>query len=493
MASLQIIIQLKQQAAMKRRNKLFLLLMLIGFFQFAHAQDTLKLSHQEFLVVVKNYHPLAFRYRLQNQLAKAEIQSARGNFDPILAAKKGSKTIDGTNYYKETNVGLGIPTWYGVELNGSYNYIDGQRLNNSETKGGLYQFGITLPLSKNLLYDKRRALLDQARFALQMTEAEQLLLTNDLMLEAENAYWEWVKAHEVFLLQNKAVKINQDRLLFIKKTYQYGERAAIDTTEALAQLQSFQLEQKDAYLEFVKATQQLSLFLWQENQQPYEVSKLVFPSESLTDNIAYQNYLSLIKDIDNASLSDHASMLFYFRKQNILESERRFKFQSLLPRVDFTYNFLNKENYQRNLFSLFQNNYQYGFKLELPIFLRQARADYRIVKIKAQQNELDTEYKKQEINSKIMLYKNVVLNYNQQINLAFQNVGTYERLLRAEEVKYSNGESSLFLINSRENKLMEGKEKLLELRLKFLQGYNQLKWTKENFNVGNSTLAKVRT
>lgn len=470
---------------MKKRNKLGLLLILIGFFQFAQAQDTLKLSHPAFLAVVKNYHPLAFRYRFQNEISKAEIQRARGNFDPNLMAKTGSKTIDGTNYYQERNVELGVPTWYGVELNGSYTYIDGQKLDNSETKGGLYQLGITLPLAKNLVYDKRRATLDQAKFALQMTEAEQLLLTNDLMLEAENAYWEWVKAHEVFLLQNRAVKINQDRLLFIKKTYQFGERAAIDTVEAYAQLKGFELEQKNAYLEFVKATQQLSLFLWKENQQPYEVSQLIIPSESLTDNSAYKNYLSLINEIDNAPLSDHASLLFYSRKQNILESERRLKFQSLLPKLDFTYNFLNKENYQRNLFPLFQNNYQYGLKLEVPIFLRQSRADYRMVKIKAQQNQLDIDYKRQEIKTKIMQYKNVVLSYNDQIKLAFQNVGNYERLLQAEEAKYGNGESSLFLINSRENKLMEGKEKLLELRLKFLQGYNQLKWTKENFNSSN--------
>lgn len=467
---------------MKRQNKLITLFFLILLANSAYGQDTLKLSHQQFLAIVKSYHPMAFRYRLQNQIAQAEIQQARGNFDPILAGKNGSKTIDGTEYYKETNIGLDIPTWYGIELNGSYNYIDGQKLNNSDTRGGLYQFGITLPLAKNLLYDKRRALLDQAKFGLQMTIAEQLLLTNNLMLDAENAYWEWVKAFEVFRLQSRAVKINEDRLTFVRKTYQYGELAAIDTTEAITQLQNFELEQKDAYIEFVKATQQLSLFLWRENQQPYDISQLIVPSASLTDNIAYQNYLTLITEIENESLGNHASMLYYAQKQNILQSERRLKFQSLLPKVDFTYNFFNKENYQSDFFPLFQNNYQYGVKLEIPIFLRQARADYRMAKIKIQQNQLDTDYKRQEINSKIITYKNVVVNYNQQINLAFRNAINYERLLKAEEVKFGNGESSLFLINNRENKLIDGQEKLLELRLKFLQGYNQLKWTRENFN-----------
>lgn len=470
---------------MRKRNSLGLVLILIFCANFASGQDTLKLSHQEFLSVVKNYHPLAFRYRLQNQIAKSEIQSARGNFDPNLAGKNGTKTIDGIEYYRETNIDLAIPTWYGIELNGSYNYIDGQKLNNSDTKGGLYQFGITLPLAKNLLYDKRRALLDQAKFGLQMTEAEQLVLTNDLMLAAENAYWDWVKTFEVYQLQSRAVKINQDRLNFIKKTYDYGERAAIDTTEALTQLQSFELEQKDAYLEFVKATQELSLFLWTENQQPYDVERLIVPSETLTNNIAYNSYLALINDINSESLGNHASLLYYFQKQNILESERRLKFQSLLPKVDLTYNFFNKENYRTNLFPLFQNNYQYGLKLEIPIFLRQARADYRIAKFKIQQNQLDTDYKRQEINAKINTYKNVVINYNQQINLATQNATNYERLLKAEEIKYANGESSLFLINSRENKVIEVQEKLLELRLKFLEGYNQLKWLRANFTTNN--------
>ena len=466
---------------MKRRSKLIVLLLLIFIANSSFGQDTLKLSHEEFLAIVKNYHPMAFRYRLQNQIAQSEIQQARGNFDPIVAGKNGSKTIDGTEYYNETNIGLGIPTWYGIELNGSYNYIDGQKLNNSDTRGGLYQFGITLPLAKNLLYDKRRALLDQAKFALQMTLAEQLLLTNDLMLEAENAYWEWVKTFEVYQLQSRAVKINEDRLNFVRKTYQYGELAAIDTTEAITQLQNFELEQKDAYIEFVKATQQLSLFLWKENQQPYDISQLIVPSDSLADNIAYQNYLTLITEIENEAVGNHASLLYYSQKQNILESERRLKFQSLLPKVDFTYNFFNKENYQSNFFPLFQINYQYGVKLEIPIFLRQARADYRMSKIKIQQNQLDTDYKRQEINTKIITYKNVVVNYNQQISLAFRNANNYERLLKAEEVKFTNGESSLFLINNRENKLIDVQEKLLELRLKFLQGYNQLKWTRQNF------------
>ncbi len=467
---------------MKKLNRIYLLIMMIGASALSSGQDTLRLSHEEFLAIVKNYHPMAFRYQVQNRIAADEIQKARGNFDPLVNGKNGAKTIDGLNYYKETNIELGIPTWYGVQLNGSYNYIDGQKLNNSATRGGLFQFGITLPLAQNLLYDKRRALLDQARFGLQMTAAEQQVLTNQLMLDAETSYWEWVKQYEVYQLQLRTVAVNRDRLRLTQKTLEYGERAAIDTTEALSQLQSFELQLQEAYVKFVKATQELSLFMWTKKRQPYDLDVSVAPADNLIENRSYDDYSSLLTALESRALDQHAAVQYYIQKNRILESERRLKQQSLLPKLDFTYNFLNKEQYKADYFPLFQNNYQYGLKLEMPLLLREARASYRIAQSKIEQNQLDTDYKQQELLTKIMTYKNEVINYRNQIDIARQNIINYRRLLTAEETRFGNGESSLFLINSRENKLLEAEQKLIELRLKFVSSYNQLKWLNENFD-----------
>ena len=459
----------------------FTFILILFCLQFSYAQDSLKLSHQEFLNVVKNYHPLAFKYQLQNQIATAEITRAKGNFDPVIAGKLGEKNIDGTKYYEQKNIELGIPTWYGIDITGSYNYLDGQKLNSSETPGGLYQFGITVPLAKNLLYDQRRAMLDQARFGLRMTEAEQIVLTNELLLDAENTFWDWVKNYEIYKLQKSAVEINKERLELTRKTYQYGETPAIDTVEVLSQLQNFELQERDAYLKFVKSTQDLQMFLWKDNQELFEISQLIFPSSNLDEHSGYSDYEFLVQNVSQRQLENHASLEYYFQKQNILESERRLKWQSFLPKLDFTYNFFNKENYQPNYLPLFDNNFQYGLKLEIPIFLRQARADYEIAKLKISQNQQDFQFKTREVSTKIESYKNEVSNYFTQIDIMSRNLNNYQRLLNAEETKFSNGESSLFLINSRENKLLEAKEKNLELKTKFLQSYNKLKWLNENF------------
>ncbi len=466
---------------MKSLKIKFSALLILFSVQFSFAQDSLKLSHQEFLNIVKNYHPLALKYQLQNKIANAEITKARGNFDPVLAGKLGEKNIDGTKYYEQKNVELGIPTWYGIDITGSYNYLDGEKLNSSETKGGLYQFGVTIPLAKNLLYDKRRAMLDQAKFGLKMTEAEQIVLTNELLLDAENTYWDWVKNYEIYKLQKSAVEINRKRLELTKKTYEFGERPAIDTVEAASQLQSFELQERDSYLNFVKSTQELQMFLWKDKQDLYEIAQLIFPSSSLAEHSGYSDYEFLMQNVLSRQVQNHASLEYYVQKQNILESERRLKWQSFLPKIDFTYNFFNKENYKSDFLPLFDNNFQYGLKLEIPIFQRQARADYEIAKLKISQNQQDSQLKFREINAKIETYKNEVSNYFTQIDISTKNLNNYQRLLNAEEMRFSNGESSLFLINSRENKLLEAQEKNLELKAKFLKSYNKLKWFNENF------------
>ena len=466
---------------MKKQNKIIFILVFF-FFQYGFSQDSLRISAQEFISVVRNFHPLALKYRLQNKIAESEITRARGNFDPVLAGKLGEKNIDGTKYYEQKNIELGIPTWYGIDLTTSYNYLDGEKLNPSDTRGGLYQFGITVPLAKNLLYDRRRAVLDQAKFALKMTEAEQAVLTNDLLLEAENTYWEWVQSFEVYELQTKAVEINRNRLNFTRKTLEYGERPAIDTVEALSQLQSFELQQQEAYLNFVKNTQQLQMYLWNDNQEFYEISQLIFPSDRLTEHPAYSEFEFLIRDIENKRTDSHFSILYYNQKNNILESERRLKWQSFLPKLDFTYNFFNKENYRADYLPLFDNNFQYGLKLEIPLFQREARAGYEIAKIKISQNRLDTRLKIREIDTKIETYKSEVMNYHTQINFSESNLQNYRKLLTAEETRYSNGESSLFLINTRENKVIDAQEKLISTRTKFLKSFNKLKWMKENFS-----------
>ena len=81
---------------------------------------------------------------------------------------------------------------------------------------------------------------------------------------------------------------------------------------------------------------------------------------------------------------------------------------------------------------------------------------------------------------KTFTYQQEVENYNEQISLAEKNLDNYEKLLKAEEIRFENGESSIFLINSRENKKIDAQEKLINLKAKVIKSYNKLKWMSES-------------
>ena len=49
-------------------------------------------------------------------------------------------------------------------------------------------------------------------------------------------------------------------------------------------------------------------------------------------------------------------------------------------------------------------------------------------------------------------------------------------MLKAEESKFSIGESSMFLVNSREIKLLETQQKLAELKTKFFKSLLGVQW-----------------
>ena len=65
----------------------------------------------------------------------------------------------------------------------------------------------------------------------------------------------------------------------------------------------------------------------------------------------------------------------------------------------------------------------------------------------------------------------------EQIRLQEQMVENAETLRNGEVVRFENGESSLFLVNAREVKLMESQLKLYALRAKYAKAKTMLYWS----------------
>jgi len=441
---------------------------LIGFLLISvrlFSQDGLLTLHSdEVLLMVQKYHPIAKQAYIGVQTAQANILAAQGNFDPVFNQYSSQKTLDGKNYYQYQSPNVTIPTWYGIEISGGMEFLNGSRTNPDQSLGQTSYVGVSVPLARNLMMDKRRATLIQAKIFNQMAVQEQRSVINQIIVDAMAAYWNWVKSYRVYETVKQNLKVAADRQSLTKKGFEFGERPAIDTVEAASQQQFFSNIAEAKWLEFQNSSLDLSAFLWAENNTPIQIPDQIIPSESL-ESILGTNFS--LTDLIEQAMKNHPELQIYSLKISALQVDKKLKFQGLLPKIDLQYNQISSN--QTPLFTapLFENNFKYGFKVEIPLRFSQGRAEYQKAKLKLQDESLYQDQKRRSIELKIKSYHNEMIALRKQI---FTQEATNKNLLalvKAEESRFFNGESSLFLINSRENKALEALEKLIELKTKF--------------------------
>lgn len=469
---------------LKRKSfYLWLITILLSLFQFnsIHAQDTLlTLNAEQVLNLVKKFHPMARQSQIGIEKAKADILVARSAFDPILSHQTNAKTFDGLKYYQQITPEIKLPTWYGIELSAGMENLTGNRLDPTHTVGQTNYVGISIPLAKNLVMDKRRAVLQQSKLLSTMAAVEQRAIINDLCMNALEAYWNWVNAYQTYLIIENNVAITKKRFQFVKGAFLNGERPAIDTIEALTQLQGFQYLQNKQWLSFQNAGLNLSTYLWKSNDEPYNLPITVRPEAGWENEVKITQFNLELNALLDVALNHHPHLELYDYKLDFLDIDKQLKFQDLLPKVDLKYNQLGKGTDLAQTAvtgPLFENNYQYGLKIEIPLRLSEGRGDYKKAKLKIEETELDLVQKKWYINLKVKSYYNEFVNLKNQIELQSSNYNNYLLLVKAEERRFENGESSLFLINTRENKALENLEKLIELKTKYYKTIYALQWS----------------
>ncbi len=445
----------------------------------ARGQDVSKtLSAQQVMEIVKQYHPVAKQASILIEKAKADITIARGGFDPLLYNTLAQKTFDGIDYYQYNRPEISIPTWFGVEVIAGIENLSGSRTDPTETTGKTSYVGISVPLAKNLLMDNRRAALQTAKIFGQASAIEQRNMLNNLLLDAMKSYWYWMQHYQVYRIMNDAVLVNEKRFELVKAGYKLGDRPAIDTTEALAQLQNFQVLRENAWMQFLNAGLDLSVFLWKQNDQPFNLPEDTVPvDESLLLNITQAN-LPVLNELLDAARKNHPELLLYNFKLDALAIDRKLKFQQLLPVVNFRYNQLGKgyDMLKTATGPLFENNFQYCFTFGIPLRLSEGRGEYRKAKLKILETTLEQNLKQVQVENKVKSYFNELVALKNQVTAQEKAYTNYLILQRGEETKFRIGESSLFLMNARENKTLEALQKLQELRARYLVTMNALQW-----------------
>ncbi len=465
---------------MIRPYKIFAVLMFFAFNHVGNAQEmninTAQnesevspqiLSFEEYLGYVKQHHPIIKQANLQLSAGEANLLRSRGGFDPKIEVDYSRKEFMSTEYYNQLNAAFKIPTWYGVEFKANFENNTGQYLDPSLTvpEGGLFSAGISVSLAKGLLMNDRMAVLKKARFFLDQSAAERDLLVNELIYEASKAYFEWLEAHTMQSIYKNFLTNAQTRFEGVKRNVEEGEAAAIDSVEAKIIVQNRNLNLEAARLKSTKASLKVSNYLWL-NEVPLLIQDQVVPEFPESEILSSSLYLEGIT-ADPDVLNEHPKLRSISAKVEGLEVDRALKRNNLLPKIDLQYNLLTQEADDFNNFNT--NNYKVGVNFSFPIFLRKERGDLKLSKLKLQ----DANYER--ISASLMLQNKIDATQAEVISLEEQNqlvkkiVSDYEELVRAEERKFQLGESSLFIINSREQKLLETALKANSLNMKTLK------------------------
>lgn len=436
------------------RNSCTVLLLLIVFVGRAQVQDSIVLQFNEYLGYVKKYHPIAKQAELAIGMGQANLMKSRGGFDPKIEVDYARKEFKGTEYYDELNATFKIPTWYGVELKGNFEQNEGAFLNPVDTvpTDGLYSAGVAVSLGRGSWINERMATLKQAKFFREQTKADRDLLVNQILFDASLTYFDWLQAYRDSKVFANFLNNAQIRFVGIKKSAAVGEIAAIDTVEAKIAVQSRALELEQANVRFRNKSLELSNFLWLNNNLPLELQDNVIPEEDIASDI--DTTLEILgKPLDSFTVDNHPKLRSLGFKIDGLEVDKRLKINKLLPTIDIDYNFLTESPEFINSFVTEQ--YKGGLTFQMPLFLRKERGDLRLAKIKLQDAEFEYDNAQIEIRNKVFAIYNELESFENQNVLIDDIVINYRVLLSAEERKFSFGESSLFLINSRESKLID--------------------------------------
>jgi len=329
---------------------------------------------------------------------------------------------------------------------------------------GLYSAGVSFSLGRGFLANDRMATLRKAKFFREQSLADRDLLVNDILFAASIAYFDWLQAYnerEIYkqFLDNAAIRFKG-----VKTRALSGDIAAIDTVEAKIAYQNRALSLTQAEVTLQNKRLQLSNFLWMSNNVPLELEDNVIPDTSLQNEIDIALEI-LGRPLDSFTIENHPKILSLGLKIDQLIIDRRLKTNQLLPKIDVEYNFLTETPEFIN--SLGSENYKGGVNINLPLFLRKERGELKLAKYKLRDAEYEYSSATVSITNKILAIYNELDSYEEQNALVYDIVNNYRILLNGEERKFSFGESSLFLINSRENKLIDARLKQNELQNKF--------------------------
>jgi outer membrane protein TolC len=441
-------------------QKLLLLLLVLVLYLPDSIGQTLTVK--EWIGIVKNNHPLISVAEYQETKAKANLLMSRGSFDPQANFAWNQKNYGGQQYYSIAGGELSIPTTFGVKFKSGYEINRGIFVNpeNLSPGNGLLFGGVSIPLGQGLWIDEPRAILRQNEIGVEIGRFAKNEEFNHLIYRAILIYLDWFQAYHTKEVVFSAYKNAEERKNAIRTQVLKGDRPGLDTIEANIQWQQIFLTLQQSELELKNMETSLNTFVWENGENknilplytPEDPDKTILEipeTEMVLDQLAFQK--------ENPFLEP------YRLKRQQLDIERKFKRDKLKPDLSVQYNPIFEPVTDSPFSNATLQNNKIGLTFKMPLFLRKERGDIQLANIKISELEATWKEKVSTLYGKYNIYMNEWKVTREQIIVFNQAVAGYKKMYEAEKRLFDTGESSLFLVNTREQTYLQNMIKRIEL------------------------------
>ncbi len=427
------------------------------------AQSGDLLSYEQYIRQVLMHHPVAIQYQMLDRQSELYKLKARGEFDPKLAAYYDEKEFKAENYYETFDAQLSVPTATGIDFKLGYEMTDGAFLdpNQSLPANGLINIGAELPLLQGLMFDERRQVLRQAELLIEGNEVKQREGLAKIQWEASKAYLDWQVAQQSVLINLTAEELAEIRLENVIVSFRTGEGRGIDTVEAKANLLNRQQLVQESQLILAQARRQVELYLWANGLQP-----LVLDPQAKAQALQAESAEALLVEIranKDSLLRRVPAIQSIDIERRSLEIDERLAKQYMLPDLRVKWNTLVTPGSEKSVLSSV-NDYKVGVSLSYPLLNRKARGELALNRLDQEMLANESVFVQQSTEILLDQLMLEISSLAEQVRILQVSVAEMQKLLEAEQIKFEIGESSIFLVNSRELKLLETQIKLLKLQ-----------------------------
>lgn len=429
-----------------------------------------QLGLEQVLETVERHHPKLRGAELAQRIASAKVLEKQGAFDPALGLGSGYQRYNSSSsrgsvkdfYENSVSVTRTDPSGVKWEAGWLRNQGTVKSPASSTGDGGEFFVGASIPLLRGLNVNAKSVALQQAELLEQQAGQDYRLLRLFTLLDAGDAYLAWVTTVQQEKVVAENLRLAEERASQVGQAIEAGDRPAIDQVEADREVEKRRELLRQAQREVGKSSLKLALYLWNSGGEPQAVPEPAQAPESLPE----------VRPADSAELAQMQVQALELRpelrelelRKSIVSLDRDLARNDRLPQLDLKVRPGYDTGAQGAGFTI-----KAGLELVIPLATRGPDGRERAAKLKLEKLNLDQVEMVRRILLQVQDAAQEVEATRDRLARAVEIYRLARELEQAERLKFEYGDSSLFLVNTRERATVEAALKVLELRNKMAQ------------------------